>query len=324
MKLSLMKAVGLSLSQRLSSTFTVAQSANWGQSLSGVHGEMISAALLTNNIDGEALYELGDSQLREIGLAVGPRAVLLKGIKNLKIQFPPPTRKTFILRTFALNCDYEVEATDICTCLDNDEQLQKLIKDHGGGSLMKRGSNNRAGQLADIESGNIYVLTGGRYAAIHDEMSWTQVSDSVLETEAVLALLRALKNEDWKEFIHFNGGTDKGKVLITKDGMKMEIDGLCVSGTTAVLVEAKHHAQEHHIDIIKRKVEHVERVIKEGGVEGLQGITKIIPVLASNQFSRSMVRLCKETGISVVKPNGTRLSLELCSPDILITSMPPM
>ena len=88
----------------------------------------------------------------------------------------------------------------------------------------------------------------------------------------------------------------------------MEIDGLAVNGTTAVVVEAKHRAESKHIDIVKKKAEHVKLVASEGRIPRLQGMTSFIPVLAANSFSAAVKELCLLKGVGVVEPNGARLS----------------
>ena len=189
--------------------------------------------------------------------------------------------------------------------VDNQDELKEIIRDHGGGSLLKDGALIGVRRLEDIDDGATYTLVGGQQEAIRRHRTWTQVSDKMLEREAVKAVLNdSTSYGQLEEFHDYNGPP---KCLLTSDHTKKEFDGICVNGTTVVVVEAKHHAETKHIKTVKEKVAHIARVAREGSVPRLSGITHFVPVLAANGFSRLMRDQCEKAGVGVVHPDGSRL-----------------
>lgn len=207
------------------------------------------------------------------------------------------------------NSDGDWEPCELLVAVSSDSELKELIRNSGGGHLVKEGGEllpQRVERVNDIADGATYTLVGGLNDAVRRHRTWTQVSDKVLEHEAVTAVLSdATSYGTLEEFHDYNG---PGKCLLASDRAQMEIDGLCVNGTTAVVVEAKHHAETKHIATVKEKVAHVARVSREGGIPRLSGITFFVPVLAANGFSALMRKQCEEAGVGVVQPTGSRLS----------------
>ena len=206
--------------------------------------------------------------------------------------------------------DGDMVPSELVVAVSSDGELKELIREHGGGSMEKEGELplQRVERVEDIAGGAIYHLVGGLNDAVRRHRTWTQVSDKVLEQEAVKAVLSDAKAYGTLEEFHDYNGMSNAKCLRANDSTEKEIDGLCVNGTTAVVVEAKHHAETKHIAAAKEKAAHVSRVAREGGIPRLSGITCFVPVLAANGFSALARKQCEEEGVGVVQPNGSRLS----------------
>ena len=202
------------------------------------------------------------------------------------------------------NSDGDIVPSELLVTVSSQEELKDVIRDHGLGSMVKEGELRapRITRVEDIADGATYNLIGGQNEAVRRHRTWTEVSDKVLEDEAVKAVLSDPKLPSLygklEEFHDYNGNSPK--CLRTADGTEQEIDGLCVNGTTAVVVEAKHHAETKHIAMAKEKALHVARVAREGGIPLLAAIKHFVPLLAANCFSAHMRKQCEAAGVGVV------------------------
>lgn len=186
-------------------------------------------------------------------------------------------------------------------------ELKALIRDNGGGNLALAGQAipERVSRLEQIKGGETYELLGGSQDAARHHKMWTQVSDKALEADAFACILRDEEYGRLEAFVDYD--RPDAQILRTADGTEMEIDALAVNGTTAVVVEAKHHAHDKHIEIALEKARHVARVCSEGRIQRLKPIKRVIPVLASNLFPSAVHKLCQVYGVGVVRPTGARL-----------------
>jgi hypothetical protein len=204
-----------------------------------------------------------------------------------------------------------MEPTLIEITARSQEHLEKIVKTNGGGNLVKVGGTDAKPRavdlLKDIEAGAAYVLVGGQQEAVRLHRTWTQVADKATENEAAKVVTADTAYGKLDEYTAYDGATPEDRVLVAADGTKMEIDGLAVNGSVAVVVEAKHHAHVKHISIVKAKAKHVARIAAERPESRLGPIKRVIPVLASNLFSASMQEACEAQGVGVVKPSGARL-----------------
>ena len=237
--------------------------------------------------------------------------------------------KTFVLIINRENDDGDIVPSEMPITVGSQEELKEVIHEHGGGSLVKEGELGapRIRSVEDIADGATYNLIDGQNEAVRRHRMWTQVSDKVLEDEAVKAVLSDPKLTSLygklEEFHDYN--SDNPKCLRAADGteqeidglgteQEMEIDGLCVNGTTAVVVEAKHHAETKHIITAQKKALYVARVAREGGIPRLSAIEHFIPLLAANRFSALMRKQCAAAGVGVVEPNGSRVRVTHAPP----------
>ena len=94
-------------------------------------------------------------------------------------------------------------------------------------------------------------------------------------------------------------------ILENARGEKREFDGLLINTKTAIVVEANHVAEFKHIKLVLDKASFLLEHAGESNADSLKGITGVVPVLASSRFSPIMIDLCKLSGVSIVKPNGS-------------------
>ena len=93
-------------------------------------------------------------------------------------------------------------------------------------------------------------------------------------------------------------------VIADASGKMREIDGLLVNSSVAIVIEAKHAAQRHHVQRVQDKADFLAGVARQGGFPLLAGIRVFMSVLASTSFSPLMVKLCHANNVGVVKSYG--------------------
>ena len=221
---------------------------------------------------------------------------------------PPPAAKSvkFTLHAAAEDVNGDHEDFAIAVSVTSQDELEKLERKHGGGSLTLEGSITAA-TFDDLVEGGKYTLVGGQNGAFLNKRKWTQVSDLALEAAATEAVREAAAAELGETVVLNN------TIITDGAGAEREFDGLLVSAAaaTAIFVEAKHKPELKHLTIVADKLTFLERAARAGGDARLAGVARILPVLAGNLFSAEMAGLCRRDGVGVVRPNGRAFSLEL-------------
>ena len=130
------------------------------------------------------------------------------------------------------NSDGDWEPCELVVAVSNDAELKELLRDNGGGNLVKEGElqPKRVERFKDIADGATYTLIGGLNDAVRRHRTWTQVSDKVLEHEAVKAVLSDATSYGTLEEFHDYNGPPGTKCLLASDRSEKEIDGICCGG----------------------------------------------------------------------------------------------
>ena len=225
----------------------------------------------------------------------------------------PPQDKVFTLITNVLDREVnEFKPQELQVTVATDEELDKLRKFHGGGSLVRVGQpgprSATTTRAADVVNHATYTLVGGNNEAIAHHRTWTQSMDKALEVEACQAV-RAAVTARLGELVEIHGGGGDG-VLADAEGVKMEFDGVLVGAGTALMVEAKHTAHEKHVELVLEKMRFLERIVRQGAEEALRGVERVVPVLASRRFAEEVEESCRKVGVGVVKPSGAGFAFE--------------
>lgn len=223
----------------------------------------------------------------------------------------PSVGKTFILWVNRENKCGDIEAVKLTVSARSQHDFEGIITGYGGGIGMVRVDEEEAmppvvRTLDMIHSGGEYEIVGGSQEATRRHRTWTQVSDKVLEAEALKAVLADDTYGKLEEFVDYDAADER--VLTSQDRKStMELDGLAVNGRVAIVVEAKHSAKFHHIRLAKNKAAHVARIAAERPGSRLGSIKRVIPVLAANLFPRDLQEACELHNVGVVYPSGARL-----------------
>ena len=224
-------------------------------------------------------------------------------------------RITFQLRTYDFDND---AALDVQITVSSQKELSEVKQNYGGGALVKAEDFDKQ-KVTDVvfdalEEGQTYVLRGGKGEAATNNKLHNQINDRVLEEMATEVMLREGgfdygRLELFTDYEYENKGERNQHQLLRKKGSPpIEIDGMGVNGTIAVLVEVKHSAVAKHIDMVKQKAKYVESVAEEGQVARLHNIKKVVPVLASNFFTEKILAQCKSANVGIIKQNGDHYS----------------
>ncbi len=181
--------------------------------------------------------------------------------------------------------------------ITSQEHLKEVMRRHGGGALLLEGSEalHTVECVEDLTSGGTYSFLGGQQESTRKHTLWTQMAEKVLKEASTVAVRDACERSMGKLEMCISA------TLKSKAGLEKEFDGLLISPTTAIAVEAKHAAVLRHVLEVLKKAAFLQALADENSNERLQGITTVIPVLASNRISD----LCELCGIGTVKPNGS-------------------
>ena len=194
----------------------------------------------------------------------------------------------------------EIVPKSLDITISTQAQFEKVVKRHGGGSLVLDGTSSSVEEVAEITSGGTYTLIGGQQEAVKRHVTWTQAADKELELRATEAV------RDAGEKVYGTLDMSSNTIIENARGEKREFDGLLINTKTAIAVEAEHVAESKHVKLVLDKasflLEHARG--SEAGSR-LAGITSVVPVLASSRFSPSMIDLCEARGVSIVKPSGS-------------------
>ena len=229
---------------------------------------------------------------------------------------PPALPRTVTLVVHSEDEFGERGATSLAVTLSTQEELKELVKSHGGGSLVALGASTAARRLEELVPGDAYTLVGGQMEAIRHHRSWTQQADRALELTATEAVRDASEKDYGKLAMSTNA------TLKNLRGEEREFDGLLVNATTAIAVEAKHAAVPKHVELVLAKAAFLLRLALEGSDGRLRGVTGVVPVLASSYFSAAMVALCAQSGVGVVKPNGSGHTYIPAPPPLSLAAAP--
>ena len=193
----------------------------------------------------------------------------------------------------------EIVPKSLDISISTQAQFEKVVKRHGGGSLVLDGTSSSVEEVAEITSGGTYTLIGGQQEAVKRHVTWTQAADKELELRAT----EAVRDAGEKMY----GKLDMSTNIILKNvrGEKREFDGLLINTKTAIAVEAKHVAEPKHVTLVLDKASFLLEHARESNAGNLKGITSVVPVLASSRFGPAMIALCEARGVGVVKPNGS-------------------
>lgn len=185
--------------------------------------------------------------------------------------------------------------------ITSQEHLKEVMRRHGGGALLLEGSEalHTVECVEDLTSGGTYSFLGRQQESTRMHTLWTQKAEKMLKEASTVAVRDASERSMGKLEMSINA-TLKNKV-----GLEKEFDGLLISPTTAIAVEAKHAAVLRHVLEVLKKAAFLQALADENSNERLQGITTVIPVLASNRISEEVADLCELCGIGTVKPYGS-------------------
>ena len=212
---------------------------------------------------------------------------------------PAPT-KDFTLMVSSEDMWGELVPTQLRVAISTDRELRELIDDHGKGSLAAVGSTVKVRGIEEIVDGGTYTLIGGQQRTFLDKQQWTQQADRMLEEVATLTVRDAIeKSTGWPLDVYVD------VTLKNKWGVEKQFDGLLLSSTTAIVVEAKHTAQLRHVPLVVSKREFLLDLAQESKTGLLEGITAVIPVLASPRISNDVIDLCEASAVGTVVPNGS-------------------
>jgi hypothetical protein len=217
-----------------------------------------------------------------------------------------PSKKSFILLVNSEDEYGEVVPKSLDVTLTTQGELEKLAKRHGGGSLVLDNTAAATIKMEELVNGGTYTLIGGQQEAVKRHSTWTQQSDKMLEEAAT----KAVHNACEKTLGTLDMRLDT--TLKNRAGETRQLDGLLINTNTAIVVEAKHAAASKHVELVLDKASFFLQYAREGheknNLGNLEGITNVIPVLASSRFGPTMISLCKAKGVGIVKPNGSGYS----------------
>jgi len=97
---------------------------------------------------------------------------------------------------------------------------------------------------------------------------------------------------------------------------QLEVDGLVVGGSTALLNSVKHTPTLTHVDDVVAAAKKLSAMLASrpdgssvttkppGLTEALVGVSRILPFLSGNNFSAATEAACLKQGVGIVRPSG--------------------
>jgi hypothetical protein len=160
----------------------------------------------------------------------------------------------------------------------------------------------------DLVSGKRYSLSGKFYSAKAGKKRWTQQADRQLELDATAALLRDME-EDFGPLTEFTGNRE-----LTVGTEKQEFDGIVLSSSAVLFVEARHTASVgDHFPILEKEVSFIKKFLKATDIpaefKAVGPNAKVIPFYAARCIDKKEQHIFTKLGYNVIIPNGTGLSV---------------
>jgi hypothetical protein len=150
----------------------------------------------------------------------------------------------------------------------------------------------------ELVDGDCYYFDSDDNTTLQQMESWVQKHSTAQEAEIQECVIR----DAAVEFGELVPMADKDRILREDNRDVMELDGVLLNSTAALVIEAKHAVEPKSIKVVLKRAEFLrDRLHKH---EQFKGIDKVIPVLGANHFPAAIRENCLKKGIHVVYPNG--------------------
>jgi hypothetical protein len=193
----------------------------------------------------------------------------------------------------------EFDFVKIAITLNNQQELNGfLARERAGGLVTESDVDVAVHKFDELVADDCYYLVSSDNTTLRQMQSWVQKHSTAQEAEIQECVIR----DAAAEFGELVPMVDKDRILREDNRDVMELDGVLLNSTAALVIEAKHAVEPKSIKMVLKRAEFLrDRLHKH---EQFKGIDKVIPVLGANHFPAAVRENCLKKGIYVVYPNG--------------------